>query len=956
MTEAPESLPTAIVQWVSTDEIPDVGPVSPLDGTDSVDAARERIRSELFEWTTTKIGRFTVLERIGDGGMAVVYAAYDPQLDRKIAIKVLRRSSSTLTRGRLIREARALAKLQHPNVLQVFEVLERDEDLALAMEFVQGEDLQAYFERDPPWRDVVRVMLDAARGLAAAHQRGLVHRDFKPHNVLLDQQGRARVADFGLARLDTEPVADSTAVTPTEFESHTRLTRSGTLMGTPAYMAPELFEGAPADERSDQFALCATMYRGLYRRLPFMGDSLPDLAAAIAKGIPAEPSTPVAVPRAVRAVVLRGLSPEPSDRFPTVAALLAALERAARPRRWVVPAAGLIAMVGLSSALWPRSPALDPPPAPCADAAASLVDVFDHARRERIEHAFIEADPATGAQAWQRVQARLGSHVNAAATQRIDACRATRVEGTQSESLLDRRIHCVDGKVGQLRALLRRFESPDVQVVRAAARATSGLGSMQACADIDRLLAEYEPPPPHLVTEVDEIRAGLDELRAAFLVGEIQSEHARSLLADHAQLDYPPIQAELQLELARHLTKDKALDDAILHAQAGFWSAIEGHHDEAAVDGAIVLTMLHANHKRVEDGLSWSRTAEVLTRRRGDRGEQLARVLGARGGALRRADQFELADEALSQALEIFEQAGSSAVVVSEFAREHAAVAYRRGQFEEAYARAERALALAQQGYGPQHPETASAYNSLAITLRGVGRPRQAADAFQHASDIHGVVGPDSGRALQVELNLAVMHSVLGEPEQAVQRMEPLLPRIERVFGPLSEDYSDALAAHASFLANAERFEESITFTRRALAIIRSTVGEQGSDYAVALHNLSSSLSAAGRHEQAVDIARRALGVFEQVFGAEHPRVATALANVGVCESRLGHHSAAVHALARSVAMHEALKSPPDLLCPAAGNHAAMLERAGRQAAAQAVDDRFAATCPTGEDATTSAP
>ncbi|MBL8969241.1 MAG: serine/threonine protein kinase, partial [Myxococcales bacterium] len=241
-----------------------------------------------------RIGRFTAVRQLGAGGMGVVYLAYDEQLDRKVAIKVLqeRRSADTgsLGHARLLREAQAMAHVSHPNVAAVYEVGPIGEQVFVAMEFVEGKTLTQWLAAGPhDWRAVVEMFCQAGRGLAAAHAAELVHRDFKPENVIVGDDGRARVLDFGLARASR----DLPTVPPAELPGHelrmssslsAQLTQAGSLVGTPAYMSPEQYVRAAIDARSDQFSFCVSLFEGLYGSRPFWGQTLSELMAAIARG------------------------------------------------------------------------------------------------------------------------------------------------------------------------------------------------------------------------------------------------------------------------------------------------------------------------------------------------------------------------------------------------------------------------------------------------------------------------------------------------------------------------------------------------------------------------------------------------------------------------------------------------------------------------------------------------
>jgi serine/threonine-protein kinase len=287
--------------------------------------------------------------------MGVVYAAEDPRLGRQVALKLLRPlggGAGAEARARLLREAQAMARLSHPNVLPLFELGTADGRDFLAMEWVEGTTLDGWLrERERPWREILQLLLAAGAGLAAAHRAGLVHRDFKPGNVLVDRDGRARVTDFGLA--SHGPVKDAPAsAEASDGALEPRLTRAGAVPGTPAYMSPEQRAGRPVDARSDQYSFCVTLHEALH------GERPPRPGATAEKGPRARKPR---LPGHVRTALARGLAAEPEDRFPSMDALLAALS-APPSRGRALPVALVLLGAGVGVLLWraPTSPAEDP--------------------------------------------------------------------------------------------------------------------------------------------------------------------------------------------------------------------------------------------------------------------------------------------------------------------------------------------------------------------------------------------------------------------------------------------------------------------------------------------------------------------------------------------------------------------------------------------------------------------
>jgi WD40 repeat protein/predicted Ser/Thr protein kinase len=318
---------------------------------------RAMVAAALFDEPieAAKIGRFTIVRKLGAGGMGLVYIAYDEQLDRRVAVKLLRNTlASSEAKLRLEREAQAMARLSHPNVVTVHEVGRHDGQVFVAMEFVDGQDLRQWMTQSKrEWREVLAVFLQAGEGLAAAHEAGIVHRDFKPDNVLVGNDGRVRVADFGLANSFQSPAEPPDA---TLSESQRRklgvvLTRTGMLVGTPAYMAPEQLRGAVTDAQADQFSFCVAMWEALHGVRPFSGRTLVELSAAVGSGKPNDPPEGSAVPTWLHEVMLRALASEPSARWASMREMLEvlAVDPEARRRR-ITLALGLslavLALVG----------------------------------------------------------------------------------------------------------------------------------------------------------------------------------------------------------------------------------------------------------------------------------------------------------------------------------------------------------------------------------------------------------------------------------------------------------------------------------------------------------------------------------------------------------------------------------------------------------------------------------
>ncbi len=312
-------------------------------------------------------GRYLLLGQIGTGGIGVVYAAYDPELDRRVALKFLHDGhAGPRARDRMVREAQAMARLSHPNVVTVYDVGTIDDRVFIAMELVDGVPLSTWWAaKRRSWQEIRDVLVQAARGLLAAHDAGLVHRDFKPQNVLVGADGRPRVLDFGLARRAAaaeQPQAESEPSPTSSGEWNDRLTATGTIMGTPAYMAPEQFDGGEVGPAADQFSFCVALFEALYRVRPFPGSDLLGVRRAIRDGrIAPVPSSEV--PAWLQRALVRGLAPKAADRYPSMREVIEAITHDLRARRrygvGIALAASLLIGIGTAATLWLRP---DPSP------------------------------------------------------------------------------------------------------------------------------------------------------------------------------------------------------------------------------------------------------------------------------------------------------------------------------------------------------------------------------------------------------------------------------------------------------------------------------------------------------------------------------------------------------------------------------------------------------------------
>jgi hypothetical protein len=438
------------------------------------------------------VGRYFVLDLVGEGGMGAVYSAYDPDLGRKVAIKLLKLSGEKVedSRARLLREAQAMARLSHPNVLPVFDAGLLGEQLFVAMELVEGTTLWGWLSQRRRRRsDILRVFIAAGEGLAAAHAAGLIHRDFKPDNILLGKEGRPRVTDFGLAHV--EGVEEPSVVRRAGgggIAAGTSQTVAGEVAGTPAYMAPEQFAGAATDARTDQFAFCVALWEALTGERPFAGDAFWSIRRSVLAGVPRPPPRGAALPRALKRILLRGLARSPDARFPSMVELLDALRGvrdrwliARRLAGWVVAAAVLGGVSGF--ALWRHHQEQ----ARCAHEAEAVAGAAWTSQR-RNEVATALAGAKLSDQAVQSVLSDLDERFRDWTTAQAAACEAARTSRDGSALAL----RCLERRELRAEAVTRLLAQPSQQLAGSVDALLDGLRRPSDC--LARTATPASPP------------------------------------------------------------------------------------------------------------------------------------------------------------------------------------------------------------------------------------------------------------------------------------------------------------------------------------------------------------------------------------------------------------------------------------------------------------------------------
>ncbi|HET6585726.1 MAG TPA: protein kinase, partial [Nannocystaceae bacterium] len=641
-----------------------------------------------------RLHRYVLLERLGSGGGGIVYAAYDPQLDRKVAIKLLRGLADERAQLRLVREAQALAKLAHPNVVTVFDVgtydpasadddgrvlpgmLATDPVVFIVMEYIDGPTLADWLrtrssQRDGRWRrDVIDQFLAAGRGLVAAHALGIVHRDFKPQNVVIGGDGRARVLDFGLSRVvasSIEAANGSQAMAlPIDSGSHDlfSLTDAGTVMGTPAYMAPEQHLGIAVDARADQFAFCVALFEALHGQRPFVGANLGEIVRAKQEGS-VRPAASV-LPRRIERALARGLAPDPDARHSDLVALLAALEPR-RGRAWASITAALAVVIAVLAFAWLRDSRRDVLRT-CEGVRNELASVWTNARREEIGEAFARsgdpqaqrylADAAAGLDRWGEVW------TNA----RVEACIAASSTDPDSE-IVRRRGVCLDHALGGARTTIDLLAAADRKTVAWSRDIVQSLPDISRCGDDEALAREAIPPDPGSVEAVGRVAADLVALRTRLLTGEERRAVVIGRAAvQHADASgHPPSRIRARYALAWAQSRTGDLAGAEQSLRDGWLLAESQRLDDLQIRGVLDLSGVLRERGRTSEADAMLEAAVAKASRAPQSPGLTSDFAVQRGHAQLDAGHVDLAIASLEDAL-----AAREAL----FGREHVAVAW----------------------------------------------------------------------------------------------------------------------------------------------------------------------------------------------------------------------------------------------------------------------------------------
>jgi len=874
-----------------------------------------------------RIDRYVVDRKLGEGGMGVVFLADDPELKRKVVIKLLHPDMlepGLDGRARLLREAQAMAKVSHPNVVPIYDVGVHDDQVFLAMEFVDGMDLARWLETPRSKREIIAVFADAGRGLAAAHRAELVHRDFKPHNVMVGTHGDVKVTDFGLAQARLAPpvagqrlvreaprlvarTGDIGAVTLLESP----ITHTGAVVGTPAYMAPEQILAEFVDARSDQFGFCVALYEALYGVRPFVGSTVAELFESTLRG-EVQVADSRGIPKRVRDAIRRGLAVEPGDRFPSMEALLAMLAPPAR-RTWLVALAVVgLAILGLGTALLLRH---DRPAVACTGDAAELAAVWNPTRRHQLEAAFVATRSPMARPAFAMIADGVDRYATSWRSGHREACAATRIVGDQTEAVMSLRMRCLQRRRAELDALLDKLATPDDAIMTTAGEQVSRLPSPIACRNVEALADAKLLDDPRLRPELDAIEAELARVVADLADVHDAAASARlvALLPRVERVGYKPLAAEVHLYLAQIAENRQAWAEVEKQVQDAIEIAERAGDDRTRATAYLQLVDAKTSTMKLDEADRRARDARATIARLGNDPALLADLDG-KIAALQAArhDPAGAETSLKSQIARLIGVYGATSHQVAA-ARQALGVHYNATRdHQRAYEQFELARDTYRAAVGPASPTVASMIMQMALQRFSQGRSDEALKlGEQGLAMLRGYYGDDHPMVAMAEQQFAFELHGAGRDDEAIALMKRVVERTAKVFGEHHVFLATSLAALATLQFDVRHYDEAYSLYDRALAIFVAAEGDDHADVVTMLGNLGVVRQRQGRLDEAMPLLERARAILAKGTGSRSPQMADALTRIGSVEVDRRHAEVAQQVLEQALAIRLAANADP---------------------------------------------
>lgn len=852
--------------------------------TDDTQDLPGSMREDSFLPPGTPVGRYVILSTLGVGGMGIVYSAFDPELDRKVAIKVLRRATdSDDYRQQLLAEAKSMARVSHRNVAAIFDVGTVDERVFLAMEHIDGLTLKDWgTAKERAENEIISAMVAAGRGLSAAHRAGVIHRDFKPANVLMGSDGRVVVTDFGIAH----------AVADEDLASGERSTK----VGTPAYMAPETLKGAASDSRSDQFSFGITLYELLYREHPFAGRSR-QIPQAIVAGDRNDPPREARISAHVHSVTSRALSHNPSDRFSSMDELLSTLtgdDGSVRRRRWIgaglgaaVFGAGIVALV-LSG------------DDPCGGFGERVNRVWSEPVRERITKAFRDSAVPYASEAYELTERALDAYANSWVAAQSSSCRADTANSSETQEVRILRAFCLEGRMKRFRSTVALLEKADASVVEKAAEAVRALPTIRDCEDIEALSREVPPPDDPLVAgTVEELRVRLADAQSAFNLGAVESgiALAQQVVEDSKTIDALAVRAEAQLLYGQFLHTSGKSKEAVATLRDAIYSSVAADYDVLSFEGWNALAdALGAGDRDIEGGKLAGRNAEAYWQRLGRDGFLGAKLYTQRGMTALSDVKLDESLEHLTQALKYLESSAyDDNPLEVRILGGLAAVNAKSGRLKEAVAFNRRAQTLSATLYGSLNPQTLNLQLNRGNLYYLSGDYGAALETHRELlKKYEGLYGPDHKDTARTVFNVAVVNLALGNNEDALVMLERAVRIRTSTLGPKHPSTLRGEQAVVHTLKELARYGEAVTRAEAVLAAQRETLGEEHYDIAYSLVTLAEILGLQGRTTDGIRVGSDAVAMIGRVMGEDHPFRGEALTTLGAIYGQAGRRDQAL--------------------------------------------------------------
>ncbi|MCY1056811.1 serine/threonine-protein kinase [Nannocystis sp. SCPEA4] len=865
-----------------------------------------------------QLGRFTVLKLLGQGGMGVVYACYDDQLDRKVAVKVLHREvvrEQETARKRLLREAQAMARLSHPNIVAVHEVGQEGGMVYVAMEFVRGLSLDAWVHEPRSWKEILSVYLQAGRGLAAAHKAGLVHRDFKPQNAMISDEGQVKVLDFGLARLSDDDLREedlagargsSEDATPLLMRP---LTRMGVILGTPAYMSPEQHVGERATAESDQFSFCVSLYQSLYGRLPFSSESFAAMRDDVVHGRVAPAPSGSPVPSRVFKALRRGMMAAPRDRFAAMTELLAALERdPGVVYRRVAALAATAVVAGMAGMAATAGDAATPQ---CPDAGPELAGVWDDGRAAEVRASVQKNAPGRAAELVAAIEPKLARYAATWVQLRNDACHA-HAEGRQSAHMFDLRTSCLDQRRAALAATVDAFALADATNLDNMVQTVAGLPPLDTCTNAEALMATLPPPGEALM------RARVQQHRETLARAEVHEHTAQprlglqlveSVLADAQAMTYEPLLAEAYLRKGSLQICDGAPTAALQSFDEALWTAIGvGHEVVAAVTSSRRGFLLAYQLKRPEQGRAELRLMSALNRKIEKDVDNYSEFLNNVGAIHAITGDWGEAREKWQEAVRLREQHGRHETPLGIGTLFNLGThLVNTGRYEEAVPIFHQVIDRSERVSGPNHPDGAMYEVMVAHALTSLGRPRE---ALARMEALWTRVDRSESKVARMTalVGLARAELALNDSGSALRHFVAAQAASPASFSSAGRSWIMYAAAAAGDVPAMEKARDE------ALAAINENTDVRGATYQDIFLRHGRALAALGRHSEALEPLERARSALVESENPMHVWQRGRLSlELGRLRGRLGELEAAETELRAAVAAFEAVLPPHNL-------------------------------------------